>query len=271
MSRLRKFRSLFALLLLHVIVGAAAAEDRALPHDPQEPEFTIDKYPRGLKENDLEHLPIDDPKLRQAYGFLAMSANSGGPVTDERNPEMVVVLNDVKRRGDSTTPVWLDLMAKNPNSFLECYIPGIIARIGNIEMEPYVEYLRKMLTSRPDEINGAATKQALAIFFQFGTGEDVKMVQEVAKKRPFLAWYVEDAFAFEALRNPAGSKPSRPAKARTPGNTADPEFPEKASTAKPARVTLGGESVSSVLWSAMAVLVVTTAAGLLWLRLKGRN
>src|SRR5690606_28639721 len=132
------------------------------------------------------------------------------------------------RRGDSTTPVWLDIMEKNPNTSLERFIPRMIARIGTIKMEPYVDYLRTMFrTRRPEEIRGYACEQALAIFFVYGTSEDVQLVQELAKKRPFLAPFVQMAFEREQRRTAPRAGPSEPEADRAPNRASEPAAPWK--------------------------------------------
>ena len=193
---------LILLVLLTAAWFTAQAEDQVLPYAPEEPLFVNQSYPMGLKEQDLKDMAISDPQLRIAYAFLIRAAMGGPKIVDERTPEMVATLNDLKRRGDSATPLMLDIMAKNHNTRHEHLIPHIISRVGAIKMVPYLDYLRQMIRTRPDEISAAANKVTAELFLEHGTPEDVKMMQDLAKKRPFLAPSLERAFDLQRYKNP---------------------------------------------------------------------
>ena len=260
--------SLFAVLSLCALVQA---EDQLGSYKLEEPSLLNLEYPTGLIEEDLRNLPLTAPKLRIAYVFLIRAAMGGPKIVDDRTPEMVASLNDLKRRGDTATPLMLDIMGKNHNTSLERLIPLVIDRVGTIQMAPYVDYLRQMVKDRPDEISAAANEAALTIFLEHGTQEDVKMVQDLAKKRPFLAPSVERAFKFQRWKSPAPSRPAAPT--ITPASS--PVVLPQASKLTPVTKTISSstpsqEPTSSTSWSVVAVLIIAVI-GLLWLVLKNRK
>jgi hypothetical protein len=273
MFRLNSFIPLLSCLLFaHFLV---LAEDQVIGYAPEEPLFVNQPYPRGLKEEELRSMLLTDPKLRIAYAFLVRSALGGSKIVDGRTPEMVAALNDLKRRGDSATPLLLDIMAKNHNTLYEHMIPLIISRIGTIKMEPYVNYLREMIKTRPDEISASANEAALTIFIEHGTEEDVKLVQDLAKKRPFLAPSVERSFQLQRWKHPAPSKPLGSITATSPSPVMQTQTAKKAPETKPSSttplssITPSTEPASSTPWAVAAVSIVA-GIGLLWLLLKKR-
>ena len=142
MFQLSNYLLLFALLVAARL--SVLAEDQVVSYAPEEPLFVNQEYPTGLKADDLKTLSLDDPKLRIAYAFLIRAAMGGPKIVDDRTPEMVVALNDLKRRGDNSTPLLLDIIEKNQNTRYENLIPLVVSRIGTIKMEPYLQYLRQM-------------------------------------------------------------------------------------------------------------------------------
>ncbi len=231
---------------------------------PEEPRLRDRSFPTGITEDDLKALPLDDLKLRVSYVYLMQA---GDPRFLLKTSEMTPILNDLKRRGDEATPLLIDIMEKNHNTSLEYLIPLVISKVGTLKMEPYLEYLRRMITSRPDEINATLNEVALKIFLEHGTEDDVEMVQDLARKRPFLAPSVERAFEFERWRTPVSDDP---ATVSGSPSVAQPPTPKQAPETKPAPTVRSDEQTSSTSWPVVAVSILA-AVGLLWLLLKGRK
>jgi hypothetical protein len=264
MFRLSNFQLLFVLLIsTRFIVGA---EDQVLPYAPEEPVLVNRHYPRDLNEEDLRSFSLSDPELRIAYAFLVGVARSGPKIVDERTPEMVAALNDLKRRGDSATPLLLDIMEKNHNTSLEYMTPHLVARIGTIKMEPYLDYLREMITTRPDEINASANEVTAKLFLEHGTADDEKLLQELAKKRPFLAPSLERAYDFQRYKYPDRSKQTPTGATSAPLPIVQPPAPKPTPSTAPTAVP-DEEAASSTPWGIIVVLIVA-ATGFLWLVLK---
>ncbi len=261
------------LAFLHITRCFALAEDRPFGTDPLEPQFrTPETYPRDITEDQLRDLPLSDPKLRIAYAWLIKGAHGGHEITDARFPALVEVLKDVKRRGNTATPLWLDIMSNNHGSHLEYMIPHVLERVETIEMEPYVDYFRKMLQTRGDTINALACSVALSIFFEYGTKEDVQMVQELAKRRPFLAPSVEEAFETEQRRNaPLRTKPSGLETTPAPDQSAEPQSPKLAPPTPPVPSMPTEGPASSNTWFAVTAGFIVSALGLFWFLLNGKK
>lgn len=268
MFRLSNYLLVSALLI--TVRLTVCGEDQVLPYAPEEPQLSNRLYPTGLKEEDLRNLPLSDPKLRIAYAFLIGAARGGPKIVDERTPEMVATLNDLKRRGDSATPLLLDIMEKNHNTTLEDLIPLVVSRIGTIKMEPYLQYLRHMVKTRPDEISAAANEVAAKLFLEHGTVDDAKMMEELAKKRPFLAPSLERAHEFQRWNHPDPNKSAQTTSTPKPLPVVQAPKPKKAPSTSPAPSTPSDEPASSTPWSVIIVLIMA-ATGLLWLLVKKRT
>jgi hypothetical protein len=162
-------------------------------------------------------------------------------------------------------------MAKNQDTALEYKIPILIGQIGTIKMGPYVDYFRKMIQTRGDSTNGTLFGVALDIFFEYGTKDDVQLALDLAKKRPFLASYVETAIKHEEQRKPFSPQKAMPETAPTPAQTGDPPAPEKAPTKQPTPTTQGEETASSTPQKVVTGGFMVAALGLLWWVLKRRS
>ena len=269
MSRHRK-RAVLATFLL-IFPCAGSAEDRTGGTDPLEAQFNNhESYPRHITENQLGDMSLSDPKLRIAYYWLIKAGVYD--LMDNRYPPVTEVLKDVKRRGDSATPLWLDIMASNQDSALEYRIPLIIGEVGSINMAPYVDYLRKMIQTRWETISGGACRVALDTLFQYGNMEDVHLALDLAKKRPFLADYVQYAFDTEERRK-AGlrTKPSSSKTSPAPAQTGDPRAPELAPATNHAASSHPEEPISTTLWLVTAAGLIFVALGVFWFLRKGQT
>ncbi len=246
-------------VLLLLCPWAAIAEDSDNGQGQLEPPFTDNEnFSREFTEEQLRDLPLSDPTLRVAYFMMVKGAVS--ELADKRYPRLLEVLKDVKRRGDTTTPLWLDMMAKNQETSLEYKIPLIIGRVGTIKMGPYVDYLRQMIQTRGDSINGTIFQVALDTFFEYGNKEDVQLALDLAKKRPFLADYVQSSLDTDRRRKAGGApKPSSPETSPAPAQAKEQQAPEMAPTKAPAPSgqEKGAASPSNYLTMAVGLIVVT--------------
>lgn len=265
--------SKLALYLVTVLIAqfSAAAEDHVTSYAPEEPLFINQPSPVGLKESDLRDLPITDPKLRVAYCFLMRAANGRPEIVDDRIKEFVAILNDLKRRGDSATPLLLDMMEKNHNTRLEDSIPTAVAQIPTIKLAPYLDYLRRMFRTRLGEISATANEIALELFFNFGTRDDVILVLESAKKRPFLAPSVKRVIDSQNRELPERVR----IKVSDLGPALTSIFPTQArdgesTPTKPKQTKTSAQQPDSTVWLPVATMIVA-ATGLLWLMLKCRT
>lgn len=246
----------------------AAVGDQPIGYAHEEPLLLGSTFPDGITEAELGELSLTDSKLRIAYAAL-MRAPFSVIVANAEPRELMAVLYDLKRRGETATPLLIDMMKKNHNTDLEYSIVLAVHEIGTFRMDPYLEYLRDMVKSRADEINATANEVTAKIFLERGTSEDVQMMQELARKRPFLAPSLERAFEFQRWKHPDQSKAKETSS--TPKSLADTlQAPTKAPEAKPTSPTPYEEPTSSTPWSTIVLLMVA-ATGLLWLLAKNRK
>lgn len=239
------------------------AKDHVTSYAREEPLFVNLEFPRGLQEEDLKDLPLTDPKLRTAYAWLIRQAKPYPMIVSKENLEMVAALNDLRRRGDGATPLLLDIMAKNHNTRFEDMIPYFIPWIGTMKMEPYIDYLREMIKTRPDEISAVANEVVSELFLEHGTAEDVRMMQELTKKRPFLAPSLKRAFE-SYQRGP--STPNKPS-VSSPSPSIFSMPPHKPKRDLLSTLIPDNESASSTVWGAVVALIAVLS-GLLWVLLK---
>lgn len=110
----------------------AVAEDYDAPYAYTEVELVESPRPMGLSADDLRQLSLEDKILRLAYNYLVLGAHEGPEITDDRTPDFLEALKDLKRRGNSATPLLLDIMEKNHNSRLEFLVPWVVVRIKTL-------------------------------------------------------------------------------------------------------------------------------------------
>ena len=193
-------------LLGSVLFAGAIAGDKVNGYGEVEPALINASVPVGLTEADLQVLPLDAPLLRAAYAEMFISG--GGPLRiDARRPEMLATMNDLKRRSDSATPLLLDMMDRNRNTDLEDSIPSFLSMLGKFNMEPYLDYMRRVVVTRPTEINASAAETFAALFAVYGKDDDVMRMQELAIQRPYLASPIKRALQTQKWK-PHATRPS---------------------------------------------------------------
>ena len=256
----------FILLSVHT---EAAPRDEPDGYAPLEPALVNVRYPRGTTEAELESLSLDDPKLRIAYVALA---NVGAlKAANNPLPHMRAALNDLRRRGDAATPLLLDIMDKNQNTSYEHAIPDVAKAVGTIKMGPYVDYFRRMIQTRPMEINASAFESATELFFVYGTTEDLDLVKKLAVRRPYLADALERTLElmnrWAARKKSSGTLPN-PDDAKRVWPPAPVDKPNGKTAIPPAALAIpaptSGESVPLLggwaLWGGIAAVLVVIAA-----------
>jgi hypothetical protein len=261
-----------------LLKGAVAfGEDQALDYGREEDFFINREVPIGVTEAELQRLPLDAPELRNAYGFLIRAAMGGPVIVDERLPEALAALNDLRWRGDSATPLLLDIMRQNPNTRLETLTPLLVSRVETIDMNPYVTYIRQKVVTRADELSGDAAEVATRILLDFGSPEDIETMKELKRKRPFLAPYIERSFEAERRAERGRARKSGIAATEAAVTAAVP-LPQIGQSAKELRSAAMPVAVASSESAATAGLptllgiaaVFVGAAGWIWLWLRRR-
>lgn len=187
---------------LSALAAVVAPGDQASGYAPREPALSSLQYPDWVTESLLDSLPLDDPKLRLAYAILSL--NFRGAVSER--PQIRAIRKDLQRRGDAVTPLLLDIMDKNRNTNLEHLIPEV-AHLMGFKAEPYLNYFRRMIRTRPMEVNGSAFEMVTDFFFDYGTSEDVQMMKELAARRPYLVPSLQTSYEHQSRKVPAQQQP----------------------------------------------------------------
>jgi hypothetical protein len=222
--------------------------------------------PVGITEGDIAKLSLNDPQLRIIYANLIRAAHGTTRIIEPMlQPEMLAALKDLRRRKDSSTPLFLDIMAKNHNTDLEHRVPYIINKIGGIAMVPYVKYFREMLQTRGQEINASANEAMVELFLEHGTQEDIDAMKKLAAKRPFLEPSFQHALEAKRLKpinmqRPTNVEPT----VISPGAPATAVFP-RPSARDTTTAAVQSQSPFRFVW---LVVVIAATIGAVWLLLR---
>jgi len=221
----------------------------------------------GLDEAAYGRMSLEDPVLQLAYQTVFGSSISGGFYG--LPPAVSAALADLRKRGDTVTPMLLQLMERNHETGFESSVLASIAAVGTINVEPYLEYARRLLRERTDTMNGALVGCAAQLLASHGTKEDGDLMIWVMETRP----YVADAVTrkLDALNRRLG----------LPKQVPRPNLKDSAPTSAPSeansrrdlrRPSVPSEEKSAPIspWFKRALIVVILA-GLLWFVIKSRK
>lgn len=145
---------------------------------------------RGMTAEKLGRMPLEDPLLRHAYISIFFRNLRE---SDTLEPEEAVVVEDMRRRGDSITPLLLDLARQNQDSIFESALLGDIADVGKIDLDPYLEYARKLLRERIQTINYSLAASASDLLADHGSIQDMALLEHVIAERSYMARRVTDS------------------------------------------------------------------------------
>jgi len=254
---------------LACVARAEKIKDHAGPYRPYSPELQ-GRWPKdlvGLDEAAFAQMSLDDVILKRAY--LSVFLSGVGGKFQGLEPEISAALADMRRRGDTVTPMLLKLMDENQETRLEASVLVKIPEVGSIQLGPYLDYARRVLRERTHTMSGSLAGCAATLLAAHGTKEDAELLKWVMQTRP----YVADAVTRELdeLNRRLGlpkTSPRRTPKdhATTGGATSgNPQGTE----GKPSGL-VGVVQQAATHWL-FWVLPVLGAAGLLWLVLRKRK
>ena len=257
-----------AIALLAGVPATEKAKDYGLPYRPLADELCGgDRNElKGMDEPEFARLTLDDPLLKRAY--LSVFMSPVGPNLDYHKNEPNPALADLRRRGDSVTPMLLKLMNENQETGLETCILVRIPSAGTIKLEPYLDYARKLLRERTQTMSASLAESAAMLLAAHGTEEDAELLEWVMETRPYVADSVTREL--DELNRRLGLPKTSPRRApkgqiTTGGATSgNPQGP----AGKPSGPT--GAAQPFATWWLVWVVVLFGAVGLLWLMLKKR-
>jgi hypothetical protein len=138
----------------------------------------------GMTAEKLAKMSLDDPLLRYAY-IQVFLQNAGGLANLEG--EHLLILSDMRRRGDAITPLLLELARQNQETMFEDALLNSIAEVGNIDLEPYLEYARNVLQERTQTMNATLAEYASLLLANHGTKQDLAILELVIAERSYTA------------------------------------------------------------------------------------
>ena len=98
----------------------------------------------------------------------------------------------MRRRGDSITPLLLELARQNQDTMFESSLLVKIEEIGNVDLNPYLKYARTLLRERTQTMNSTLAECASKLLANHGSKQDMDLLQQVILERPYVARGVSD-------------------------------------------------------------------------------
>jgi hypothetical protein len=238
------------------------------PRSTEMQEFNEDKM-RGLTEEKLTKMSFGDPLLRYAY-FIIFSRHLREP--DTLNSEEVVVLKDMRRRGDLITPLLLELARQNQETIFESALLDKIAEVGNIDLNPYLEYARSLLQERTQTMNASLARCASMLLANHGSKQDLVLLEQVISERSYTAPGVTESLEFfkqRLERLERAKQATRPIQRDKPSANIAAVNSAAAEAVKQPVANISGNALTSswMIWVVAGIVI----SGLVWLLLKIRH
>ena len=186
MSLFNKSLGFLLFSLIFLFGDWACAVDYAGSYRPYSMELKRDRIElEGLDEGDYARMSLDDIRLENAYISVFQSSMSNQ--FDNLEPEIVAALADLRKRGDGVTPMLLKLMDENQETGFESAILIYVPAVGTINIDPYLDYARKVLRERTQTMSAVLAGCASNLLAQHGTKNDAELMKWVMETRPWLA------------------------------------------------------------------------------------
>ncbi len=253
-------RIVYSLVLLLCILGNHVnARDYPGPCRPYSADLQVNKIELdGLNETSYAEMSFDDIRLKNAYVSVFTSSLGGG--FGNLRPEIVAALIDMRKRGDSVTPLLLKLMDENQETGFELSVLAAIPAVGTIKLEPYLDYARKVLRERTHSMSAGLAGCAAGLLERHGTKEDAELMKWVMETRPWVFDSVTrklDELNRRLSLPPQESRPSKSIKSLSE----DPAHGSFRHVKQKNPTTTVGKDQKSIRWIAWT-LVILVAGGL---------
>jgi len=231
-----------------------------LPEDSDFKEFQV---------LDFRRLTLNDPRLQSVYVRLFVTAMGGDSEKWRLEGHVQAALDDLRIRGNEATPMLLKLMRDNPYSSFEAMVLLHINAIGTMDAKPYLEYARKMVDTRYDDINPSLASAAARLLVESGDASDIQRLKDVKAKRPYLNATIDRALS---LRFP--SREAKEAREAEEESSVGDQLPTRKARLDEEDKQARFEQVAGVVWVHYRVVFGIVALALLiwyYLRRKGRQ
>ena len=265
----RTIISWFFIFSLFSSANSESKKNHAGPSRPYSADLAsadIDEL-KGLDETTFSKLSPEDPLLKRAYHFVFLAAVAGNFHTIPT--ELHGALSDMRRRGDAITPMLLKLMNENQETGLEiCVLVGI-SNVGNIDLEPYLHYARKLLRERTQSMSAGVAGTASILLASEGNKEDAALMKWVMESRPWLADSVTRELDSLNRRLGLPKQESRPSLKDRPPTSQEPSS-EFQSVDQNAPALADKENPETIRWIGWSLALLVTG-GLFGLMFKKRK
>ncbi len=184
--------------------------DRGGPRRPMSAEMRAIKPSQieNLTSENLAKMTVENPLLKRSYAEVFL--RDMGQI-EPLEPPQQLALADMRRRGESVSPMLLKLIAEHQENIIEGAILGGIEHLDTVRIEPFLEYARKLLRERAKTMTSYSAGVASYVVEQHGTKEDEALLEWVLKERPYVASDLTKALKIlkARLNHESGPRPER--------------------------------------------------------------
>jgi hypothetical protein len=176
------------------------------PHRDVTPELKAIKKSQieNLTAEDLAKMTLDNPLLKYCYALVFGSSLALGAF-NQLDPQQELVLADIRRRGETVSPMLLKLIEENRETWIEWSILGKIEYLKTVRIDPFLEYSRRLLRERTrSDVVGVAA----VVLARHGTKEDIELFEWLLTQQPFAVTDVTNNL--KILRDRLDALPSAP-------------------------------------------------------------
>lgn len=216
---------------------------------------------RGV--NDYAGLSLDDPLLKLAYVDV-FTSSPGSFEQLEKHHKWALV--DMRRRGETVSPMLLKLAEENQETRFEIALLGTIDQVGTIALDPYLEYARKLLRDRTQTMSANAAAVASGLLAKHGDEADVELLKWVLKQRPYVAHDVTRNLKLFEQRL-SNQKQAVGLPLNEDSSTSAATSDNHSSSTQSASVPKSDERPASMPWFAWGSLILVVI-GIFWIFLK---
>jgi len=168
------------------IVSEARAKDPSTPPRPIPSQYEDTTQLEQLSEGDFARMNASDLRLKIAWIDLVRGLPGGFPQNISRTDPAVsqggyraAAFLDLQRRGNEVVPILLDLTRELEETDFESSLLGIIDTLQSVQLEPFVEYSRNLLRTRP---KSSRIVSAAGLLGRHGTEQDLLLLERAARR-----------------------------------------------------------------------------------------
>lgn len=174
------------------ITTAAKANDLSTPIRTLPDEYDDVSLIEKMKEADFAKMDGNDLRLKVGWVdlFTGLTQNGFPQNLNRDDPKLrdeafqAAVFFDLRRRGDTATPVLLELAKELEDTVFESALLLNIEGLKGLNLEPFLDYSRNLIRKRP---RSPSIFNAANFLIGVGNRDDVTLLESLAKVRPFYS------------------------------------------------------------------------------------